>query len=176
LNGIGQYWAVRPFATLNLHLLVQNRSLDLLCVIPDGLALGIQTQTTLTLLGGADPIVANEVRVHGLLATGILVAIKRNFTGPNGSYRTICSFAPVSSPNCHFLATNLRPLLKSRIGVNPFQLDIFWVPARYLSHMTSFVRTPSPDALVEHLIQELQSTGTKCETAENFNAVYPDAK
>jgi hypothetical protein len=42
--------------------------------------------------------------------------------------------------------------------------------------MTSFVRTPSPDALVEHLIQELQKAGTKCETAQNFKAVYPDAK
>jgi hypothetical protein len=176
LNGIGQYWAVRPFATLNLHLLVQNRSLDLLCVIPDGLALGIQTQTTLTLLGGADPIVANEVRVHGLLATGILVAIKRNFTGPNGSYRTICSFAPVSSPNCHFLAANLQLASKPTVRSNRIHSYIFWVPARYLSHMTSFIRTPSPDTLIEHLIQELQSTGTKCDTAQNFNAVYPDGK
>jgi hypothetical protein len=127
-------------------------------------------------LGGADPIVANEVRVHGLLATGILVAIKRNLTGPNGSYRSIRTIAPVSSPCCHILSTNLRPLLKSRIGINPLHFYIFWVPDRYLSHMTSFVRTPSPDALVEHLIQELKSTGTKCETAQNFNSVYPDAK
>jgi hypothetical protein len=127
-------------------------------------------------LGGADPIVANEVRVHGLLATGILVAIKRNLTGLNGSYRSIRTIAPVSSPYCHLLSTNLRPLLKSRIGIKPQHFYIFWVPARYLSHMTSFVRTPSPDALIEHLIQELQSTGTKCETAQNFNAVYPDAK
>jgi len=127
-------------------------------------------------LGGADPIVANEVRVHGLLATGVLMAIKRIFTGPNGSYRTKCSFVPVNSHYCHLLSTNLRPLLKSPIGINPHHFHIFWVPARYLSHMTSFVRTPSPDALIEHLIQELQSTGTKCETAQNFNAVYPDAK
>ena len=89
----------------NLHLLIQDCSLDLLCVIPDGLALSLQPQTTLTLLGGTDPVVANKVGVHVLLATGILMAIKRNLTGPNGSDRTICSFVPVSSSNCHFLYT-----------------------------------------------------------------------
>lgn len=78
--------------------------------------------------------------------------------------------------HCHPLSTNLRPLLKSRIGVNPLHFHIFWVPARYLCHMTAFVRTPSPDGLVEHLVLELQKTGTRCETAHNFNNTYPDAK
>ena len=33
-------------------------------------------------------------------------------------------------------------------------------------------RTPSPDPLIELLVRELQATGTRAETAENFNTVY----
>jgi hypothetical protein len=136
------------------------------------LALSIQTQATLTLLGGTDSVVADEVRVHGPPATGI----PGRFNSFLQAETNISVRKRYPTTHCHLLSTNLRPLLKSRIGINPLHFYIFWVPARYLSHMTSFVRTPSPDALVEHLIQELQRTGIRCETAHNFNSIYPDAQ
>ena len=42
---------------------------------------------------------------------------------------------------------------------------------QYLSGMNE-KRTPSPDPLIELLVRELQATGTRAETAENFNTVY----
>ena len=37
-------------------------------------------------------------------------------------------------------------------------------------------RQPSPDSLVEKLIEEIQRTGTRCDTVKNFNTLYPNAK
>jgi hypothetical protein len=123
-------------------------------------------------LGCTDSVVADEVRVHGPPATGIPGQFNSFLQAETNI--SVCKRYPTT--HCHLLSTNLRPLLKSRIGVNPLHFHIFWVPARYLYHMTSFVRTPSSDALVELLIRELQKTGTRCETAKNFNHTYHDAK
>jgi hypothetical protein len=136
------------------------------------LALSIQTQATLTLLGGTDSVVADEVRVHGPPATGIPGRFNSFLQAETNI--SVCKRYPTT--HCHILYTNIQQESKSIVRSNRHHSHIFWVPARYLSHMTSFVRTPSPDTLVEHLIQELQSTGTKCDTAQNFNSVYPDAK
>lgn len=42
--------------------------------------------------------------------------------------------------------------------------------------MTRLKRTPSPDPTIEVIIAELQKQGIRCETVNNFNSVYPDAK
>jgi len=167
-----QYGALVDLTTLHLSQFVQNRTLDLFCVIPDGLALSIQTQSTLTLLGGTHSVVADEVRVHGLPATGI----PGQFNSFLQAETNISSCKRYPTTNCHLLSTNPKPELKPSVGVSRHLSHIFWLPANYLSNMTSFVRTPSTDALVELLIKELQKTGTRCETVHNFNHTYPDAK
>jgi len=54
---------------------------------------------------------------------------------------------------------------------SPAENPSFGSNGRYLWGMNE-KRTPSPDPLIELLIRQIQATGTRAETALNFNTVY----